>query len=232
MNNLVFAKSVSFTPNYYDRDKGFGFARAADGREYYFQMGTCRKIRAGICEPEFSEEPSRAWPEKGEEIVLLPYEKPFCASMKPAAYRWGYARYYRRVEDEIKARPLYRIVGENRFKGQMMPNGSRETVVVECATLEEILAQFPEVRGSYGDRLGPIYRSGPCERLNRWLIWQEADWVSCDDPRPEVTVSDGVNLSGESRVMIMLDDELDRSVAAAGSKNRGKKEKPYRAVAA
>lgn len=180
--NVVFAKVFMFRPDHVEPLKGFGFAEAEDGKKFFLPMSGCRKVVVGSTAPEFSYEDWKQWPCRGDEVVILPDLRPPIPGKATRAGRWGYRRYWDSALSEIKARPVYRVVGENRFRGQLMKNGAREEEIA-VGTLEELQTKFP--RGVANDPLGTgaPYRSGPCQRINRWQVWRNADFAPCDDPR-------------------------------------------------
>lgn len=182
-NVVVCAKVTMFRPNHEEPLAGFGFAKTDDGKDFFLPMSTCRKVVAGSTAPEFSYEDWKQWPRLGDEVIIAPDLRPPIPGKATRAGCWGYKKYWDAALAEIKNRPIYRVVGENRFKGQLMKNGAREEEVA-VGTMEELQARFP--RGLANDPLGTEkpYHSGPCQRINRWFVWKDADFVPCDDPRP------------------------------------------------
>lgn|GEM_PF-3204783 len=224
---VVFARVVSFHPNHTESAKGFGFAQTQDGKDFYLPMWACRKILAGPTAPDFSFEEWGQWPRRGDEIVILPDAKPAFAGKAPRAWRWGYRRYWDLALNQIKDRPMYRVVGENRFKGQVMRNGAREQEVA-VGMMEELQAKFP--RGVANDPLGTEqpYRSGPCSRLNRWFVFRDAEFVPCDDPRPNpnpvaLAMVNSEAPKADSSPANELERELEELAASAGGKRAGTK---------
>ena len=196
MKNILFAKVVAFRLNRPEPEKSFGFADTAEGERFNIPMWTCRKIVPGLSAPEFSPEEWHQWPKSVEfvgdkladEIVLIPDLRPPRPGTVPRAYQWGYKRFWDAAARIIEERPIYRVMGENRFKGQVMPAERREEEIV-VGTAEELQEQFP--RGGTNDPLGTEkpYRSGPCQRINRWFVWDKSDWVACEDPRPRADLT-------------------------------------------
>src|SRR3989344_7707313 len=64
-------------------------------------------------------------PRDGTEVVMEVSE--YTRSLRVVS--WGYALYWRKAETEIARRPVYRVVRENRFKGQIMKSEARSEVV-------------------------------------------------------------------------------------------------------
>jgi hypothetical protein len=230
----VFAKVTNFRPNHTESAKGFGFAKTAEGKDFYLPMWACRKVFAGPTAPDFSFEEWQQWPHFNDEIVVLPDIHSPRNGEAHRAWRWGYRRYWDLALNQIKDRPMYRVVGENRFKGQVMKNDIREEEVT-VGTMEELQSKFP--RGVANDPLGTEqpYRSGPCQRLNRWQIWKNAEFVNCDDPRPNpnlvsVTTCER-ELKPEAAAHSVAEQltELDRELAAEEpEKFPGESDKAYK----
>lgn len=229
-NRVVFAKVFMFRPDHAEPLKGFGFARAEDGKEFFLPMSSCRKVVAGSTAPEFSYEDWKQWPRFGEEVVILPDLRPPLPGKATRAGLWGYKRYWDSALSEIKARPVYRVVGENRFKGQLMNGGVREEELA-VGTVEELHAQFP--RGLVNDPLGTEqpYRSGPCSRINRWQVWKDVDFISCNDPRPKpnpvaVAVCNREvkpQVGNENDIQTDLDRELEELARSVNGRRAGTK---------
>lgn len=215
----------------------FGFAQA-NAAVFHFHMNACRKVVPGRTEPEFSVEPWGAWPNAGEEIVLLPDGREPLPGRALNAWRWGYKKYWEKVAAEIASRPHYRVMGENRFKGQVMGNGARYEIVV-TGTLAEMCDLAP--RGSVNDPLGTEepYRSGPCQRINRWQR-RAGDkdgteiWEPCDDPRPlpsRIALETCQREQADANALAIV-SELEALAVGAGGQRRGTKTpKPGQLVA-
>jgi hypothetical protein len=169
----------------------YGFAKTPEG-DYHFHMNACRKIVAGPTTPDFGFGSWGAWPKFGDMIVIMPPEIRRYTGKAPSAQCWGYQSYWNKVQEEILNRPLYRVLGENRFKGQVMAKRVRSEVI-ETGTMEELASKYP--RGVSNDPLGTEtpYRTGPCSRISRWVIrvagrgGEDDRWVACSDPRPVPT---------------------------------------------
>lgn len=225
-NDVVFGTVKFFYPNRPEPDKGYGFVETKRG-DYYIPMWACWKIVPGPKEPEFSDE-CRRWPYQGDEVVLIPDRRPPTNGGAPRAWRWGYKKFWDIAIQEIHDRPLYQVLGENRFRGQKMNGERREETVIDCATMEELQFRFP--RGMANDPLGTDepYRSGPCQRINQWYVWKGGDWQSCPDPRPALAELEECiqNLSKGVVADIQAErpaDEADLEtlVASTGGRNRG-----------
>lgn len=214
-NVVVFAKVTMFRPNHEEPLAGFGFARTDDGKDFFLPMSSCRKVVAGHTAPEFSYEDWKQWPRFGDEIVLLPDLRPPIPGKATRAGRWGYRKYWDTALAEIKNRPVYRVVGQNRFKGQVMKNAELREEEVAIGTLDELCARFP--RGVANDPVGTEnpYRSGPCQRINSWKIWKDGNFVACEDPRPKPEVGNGNGASTE------LDRELEDLARSANGRRFG-----------
>ncbi len=218
-----------FRPNHDESLAGFGFAKTADGKDYFLPMSSCRKVVAGPTAPEFSCEDWSQWPKCGDEVVITPDLRPALPGRAPRAGLWGYKRYWDLALSQIKTRSMYRVVGENRFKGQIMRNGVREEEVA-VGTMEELQARFP--RGRENDPVGTEkpYHSGPCQRINRWTVWKDADFVACDDPRPNpnpnpnpvaVAVCNREQKPAVAEQLTELDRELEEFARSASGRRAG-----------
>lgn len=229
-NTVVFAKVTMFRPNHDEPLASFGFAKTAEGTDFFLPMSSCRKVVAGSTAPEFSCEDWAQWPHFGDEVVILPDLRPPIPGKATRACRWGYKRYWDAALAEINNRPIYRVVGENRFKGKMMKNGAREEEIA-VGTVEELQARFP--RGVQNDPLGTDspYRSGPCQRINRWTVWKNADFVACDDPRPKPNPVAVAVCAREQKpaatngnsALTELDHELEELARSSGGRRAGTK---------
>lgn len=231
-NTVVFARVNMFRPNHEEPLAGFGFAKTAEGKDFFLPMSSCRKVVAGSTAPEFSYEDWSQWPRFGDEVVILPDLRPPIPGKATRACRWGYRKYWDTALAEIKNRPVYRVVGENRFKGQLMNSNVREEELA-IGTLEELQARFP--RGLANDPVGTdkLYRSGPCQRINRWQVWKDANFVPCDDPRPkpnpvavvvcnrEVKPEVGNNGNGTPTELDRELEELARSTSGRNGRRTG-----------
>ena len=216
--NALFAKVVIFRPNHSEPEKGFGFADTAGGQRFYIPMWACRKIVAGLEGPEFSPEEWNQWPKGAEfagnnladEVVLIPDLRPPRSGEAPRAYRWGYRRWWDVAAREIEARPIYRVMGENRFRGQVVPAERREEEVA-VGTMEELQAKFPREMGNDPLRADKPYHSGPCQRINRWFVWKDGDWCLCEDPRPSsILTMDCQQPNGCGELAMDLAQEFDK----------------------
>lgn len=227
-NCVVFAKVFMFRPDHVEPLKGFGFAETEDGKKFFLPMSSCRKVVSGSTAPEFSYNDWKQWPCRGDEVVILPDLRPPLPGKFPRAGCWGYRRYWDSALSEIKNRPIYRVVGENLFKWQKMNGAVREDEIA-VGTLEELQAKFPS--GVANDPLGTNapYRSGPCQRINRWQVWRNTDFAPCDDPRsrPNSPVAvcnreleEAVGDSGDS-TETESDKELAELARLAGGRRAG-----------
>ncbi len=182
---VEFAEMTAFFPR-----NQFGFAKTDTGETIFVHMENCRKVLAGVTKPELSYENCGAWPEReSKKIVFIRDYRHPRNGQKVKALRWGYRRFWDRVVHEIAMRPYYRVMGENRFKGQVM-NGTCRHQAVESGTMEELQSKFP--RGTLNDPIGTDkpYRTSPCTRINHCERYDGTDaegkeiWTACGDPRP------------------------------------------------
>ena len=121
-------------------------------------------------------------PRDGTEVVMEVSE--YTRSLRVVS--WGYALYWRKAETEIARRPVYRVVRENRFKGQIMKSEARSEGVF-TGNLKALVATHPRdgLRVSTKDQLAPTYKTGPVTAINRFEIRENGgDWKPCQDPRP------------------------------------------------
>ncbi len=123
----------------------------------------------------------------GDEVILFTEE----VCRQPKIQWWGFADAWRQAEAEIAARPIYRVIRDNRFKGQMMPGELRATgdsarnEVVFTGNLQQLLAQGTrDMRESTRDKFAPVYRTGPITARNAFEVKVGSEWKPCDDPRP------------------------------------------------
>jgi len=146
----------------------YGFANdSTTGQDYHFHMAACRRVEAGRMEPEFTDE-WMEWPRIGDGIVLIPHRYSNGLVKAWPTYRWGHKKFWDKAVKEIDARPLYRVTeAGNRFQGKFLPGevAGKEVVRGSLAVLQR---DYP--RGVKNDPLGTeeSYRSGPCQRVNRW----------------------------------------------------------------
>lgn len=140
-------------------------------------------IIAGLTAPEFLRPPMKDLPLPSDELVM---EVMHAAIGGMKVTRWGFAQSWREAENEISRRPLYRVLRENRFRGQIMKKEAQGEVFFE-GSLEELVSLYPRDghRVSCVDKLAPTYKTGPSTAKHRFEVRQDgAVWMPCDDPRP------------------------------------------------
>lgn len=139
-------------------------------------------VKAGELEPFFTDQPLSKSLQPTDEVVLE--VTGVNGAMKVVAC--GLACFWKKAEEEISRRPIYRVLRDNRFQGQIMCASARGEVFF-TGNLKELMAQHPRdgLRVSTVDKLAPVYKTGPATAMNRFEVKQNgADWVSCEDPRP------------------------------------------------
>jgi len=146
-------------------------------------------IEAGDTEPVFVTDRWGKKPLPTDEVVLE--VSGVNGDMKVVA--WGYAQFWKQAEAEIARRPIFRVIRENRFQGQVMSGKIRPTgdsareEVAFTGNLKQLIAECPRdgllVSGT--DKFAPKYQIGPITALNRFEVKRNgSDWHACSDPRP------------------------------------------------
>lgn len=87
------------TAVYYNRqdpEKSYGFLKAEDGREFYFQLRFCRRLASDVRGVFFTDD---SWDSSrvvrvGVDVVFQPDKRPARDGEKPRVYRWALRKYY------------------------------------------------------------------------------------------------------------------------------------------
>jgi len=99
------------TVNFFLDDKYFGFITADKGEKIFFHFNDGMKIEAGGKEPQFSSYRLGKNPEEGDYIV---FERD--RNLKgPKASPWGFERDFRKVEKEIHAQDLNKMLQTRKY---------------------------------------------------------------------------------------------------------------------
>ncbi len=149
-----------------------GILVADGGVHFTFSMKGCNRIVAGALAPEFCGH-FGAPPKVGDEVR-------FIIRFGNVAFSWGYESYFAKAEQEIANRPIFRVMAQNRFNGQMMAADRRLEEVVR-GTAQALEVQYPRLM--VGDRLAPVYQVLTCRAEQSWQVLDQGVWLACDDPR-------------------------------------------------
>lgn len=89
-------------------EKSYGFLKAEDGQEYYFQLRFCRKLASGVHGVFFMDD---SWDSSrsvcaGVGVVFQPDKRPARDGEKPRVYRWALRKYYDACLSRVQPRPL------------------------------------------------------------------------------------------------------------------------------